>query len=132
MKNEPTFYVEGIIASIELEVSGSKMKQFSLVPASEFLVALPDGKKKVLFVYCSENDREMNTACLVKTDKNENDKDVIFFKAQDPWPSVLLNMLIQAKSNRSKVRVCTRRRKNSQNNAIPYPNLEDVFEIHLI
>ena len=127
------FYVEGIIDSIELEVSGPKLKQFSIVPLSEFLITLPDGKKKVLFVDCyDENDYKQNAACLIEPRKNKNDKDIILFKAQISLASPLTEILIQAKYNHSPIRVCTRRMTNEQNNAIPYPNIEDVGEIHLV
>ena len=127
------FYVEGNIDSIELETEGPKLRRFSLIPAPEFLLTQPNGTKKVLLLnYYRGDGCEMNVASLVKADKNENDKEVVFFKAHDSWTSALIDILIQAKCTRSKVRVCIRRMKNKRNNAISYPNLEDVIEVHLV
>ena len=127
------FYVEGNIDSIELETDGPKLRRFSLMPSPEFLVAQPNGTKRVLLLdYYSGDDCRMNVAILVKGDKNENDKKVLFFKPHDSWTFALIDILIQAKCTHSKVRVCISRMKSKRKDAISYPNFEGVIEVHLI
>ncbi|MBR3923106.1 MAG: hypothetical protein IKJ45_08315, partial [Kiritimatiellae bacterium] len=59
------FYVEGIVDSLEFEINRFNLKQFALVPSSEFMITLPDGAKRVLFVdYCGKNDCQRNVASL--------------------------------------------------------------------
>lgn len=131
------FYVEGSIDSIELEVSDFRVKQFSIVPSSEFLITLPDGKKSVLFVDYKENvstkdDSLRDGARLLNAKKNENDKEVVCFKLRKPLTSTLIDILIQAKYNHSSIRVCTGQVKDERNNAVQKPDIEDVTEIHLV
>ncbi len=131
------FYVEGVIDSIELEVSSPKLKQFSIVPSSEFLITLPDGKKRVLFIDYEEkvsttDDSARNGAFLHETKKNKNDKDVIYFKAKQPFTSTVIDILIQSKYNHSSVRVWTRQWKDERNNAVQHPCIDDVIEIHFV
>ena len=123
------FYVEGIIDSVELDLEGLKLKRFSLMPTSQFIITLPAGTKKVLFV---DYDNKSN-AYLSEAEKNGNDKVVIFCKLQFAHTSgFLINFLNQLKFNRSNVRVCVRSEKDEQNNVIARPNSEDVLEVHLI
>ena len=127
------FYVEGIVDAIELEVSGPKLKQFSIVPSSEFLITLPDGKKKILFADCyGKNDYKQNVACLIEPKKSKNDKDIIPFKVQIPIAPSLIEILIRAKYNRLPIRVCTGQVKDERSNAVQYPDVEDVIEIHFV
>ena len=121
------FYVEGIIDSIEVEFKGRKLKRFSLMPASQFMITLPDGTKKVLFVDYGNKEN----ACLVTPEKNENDKEVVFCYSQ--CSSVALTACLnQLKCSRSTVRICVGAKNSEQNDVVTCPNLEDVLEIHLI
>ena len=123
------FYIEGTVDSIELEVDGLKLKRFSIVPTSQFMITLPDGKSRVLFVDYENKD----AAFLVKAEKNGKDKEVVFFEVQIVCTSAaLVNLLNQVKNNRSTIRVCVRPEKNEQGNVIPSPNLRDVFEFHQV
>lgn len=121
------FYVEGIIDSIELEFKGPKLKRFSLIPASQFMITLPDGTKRVLFV---DYDNK-STAYLVRAEKNGNDKEVLFFKSKNSSVG-LIDCLNQLKYSRSAVRVCVGEKKNRRKNVISCSNPEEVLEVHLI
>ena len=121
------FYVEGIIDSIELDIKDSKLKRFSLMPASQFMITLPDGTKKVLFVDYGNKEN----ACLIEAEKNGNDKAVVFCNSQCSSVA-LINCLNQLKCNRSTVRICVGAKNSEQNDVVTRPNPEDVLEIHLI
>lgn len=127
------FYVEGVVDSLEFEVKDSNLKRFSLAPSSEFMIALPDGTKKALFVDSfGKNACERNVASLTKVEAKDSEKNIVFFEPQSLFTHVLIDTLVQAKCNRLKVRVCIGRSKDKRNNAIPHPDLTDVVEIHLI
>ena len=127
------FYVEGIVDSLEFEINRFNLKQFTLVPSSEFMITLPDGAKRVLFVdYCGKNDCQRNVASLAKAETNGTEKDIVCFETQGSFANALIDILVQAKHNRSKIRVCTGRSKDERNNAIPHPDLAHVVEIHLV
>ena len=121
------FYVEGIIDSIELEVDCPKQIRFSLMPISEFLITLLDGEKRILFVDCNKR-----SASLVEVQKNGNDKEVVFFNLQRSWACTLIDVLTQAKCNRSMVRVCVDSQQNEKDNTVPCPNSDVVVGIHLV
>ena len=127
------FYVEGTIDSLEFEINRFNLKRFTLVPSSEFMITLPNGAKRVLFVdYCVNNDCERNVASLAKAGTNGTETYIVCFEAQGSFTNALIDFLVQAKCNRSKVRVCTGRSKDEKDNAIPYPDLSDVVEVHLV
>lgn len=121
------FYVEGIIDSIELDLKDSKLKRFSLMPASQFMITLPDGAKKVLFVDYGNKEN----ACLIEAEKNGNDKAVVFCNSQCSSVA-LIDYLTQLKCSRSAVRICVGAKNSEQNDVVTRPNPYAVLEIHLI
>lgn len=121
------YYIEGTLDVIELEAPDLKLKQFSLLPSAEYLLAMPDGEKKALFIEFADKQQ----ACLIKTSDNTGGKKVVVFRAITPCDAALSSLLIQAKRDRATIRVCVRSEKNEQANAVPYPSVEDVVEIHL-
>lgn len=121
-------YIEGTLDVIELEAPDLKLKQFSLLPSSEYLHAMPDGEKKALFIEFADKQQ----ACLIKTSDNTGGKKVVVFRATTPCDSALSSLLIQAKRDHVTIRVCVKPAKNIRSNATPYPSVEDVVEIHLV
>lgn len=121
-----SYYIEGTIDTIGIEATGCKVKQFSLLPLSAFLITLPDGKKKAIFVEDS-----FHVAGLVDSKMNAESKDVVRFNAASSVCD-LADILTQAKRGRMTLRIYVRPKKNWQNNAEPYPNVDDVLEIQFI
>lgn len=128
MKTKTTFYVEGTIDSLVFEVKSPDVKRFSLTPSPEFVITLPDGTKKILFL----EKRGENTAGLVAPEKNGNGQEDIFFKVQCPCPCIMADILMRAKCNRSKIRVCVGSKNCEEDKAVLCPNIEDVDEIHFV
>ncbi len=129
------YYIEGTLDVIELEAPGLKLKQFSLLPSSEYLLAMPDGEKKALFIEFADKQiwvADKKQACLIGTSKNSGGKQVVVFKSSSSGDSALSSLLIQAKRDRVTIRVCVKPAKNKRSNATPYPSVEDVAEIHLV
>lgn len=127
------FYIEGTIDSLEFEIRHFKLNRFSLVPSSEFMITLPDGTKKALFVDSfGKNDCERTVASLTKAETKGTGKDVVYFEMHSLSSQVLIDILVQAKYNSSKIGVCVGRRNDEKDNAILHPDLADVVEIHLV
>ena len=121
-----SYYTEGTIDSIGIEANECKLKQFTLLPSSAFLITMPDGKKKAIFIEDS-----CNNAGLVDSKKNAEGKDVVMFNAASAGRDIA-DILTQAKRDRMTLRIFARPKKNWQDNAESYPNIDDVIEIHLI
>ena len=117
------YYIEGTIDTIGIEATGCGVKQFSLLPSSAFMITLPDAKKKAIFIRDS-----FYEAGLVEPTKNEEGKDAVVFKAKSAG-SHFAEILVQAKRDRQTLRICVKPKKNWQDNAEPYPNVDDVLEI---
>ena len=100
-KDSAMYYTEGTIDAIELiktQAGTQKMPlRFSLLPSSAFLVAINDGKKKILFV-----DASGKSANLVTPNKNAVGKECQWFEIDvDPY----LSILTAAKINHSQISV---------------------------
>ena len=121
-------YIQGTIDAVELEAPDLKLKRFSLLPSSEYLLILPDGENKALFIESTGKKQ----ACLIKTSKTSGAKPVVFLKSSSCCDVAMSTLLIKAKHDHATIRVCVRPEKDERSNAVPYPNVEDVAEIHFI
>ena len=93
------YYIDGTIDSIKIG-TGAASIEFSLLPSSEFLKTVAEGKKKALFI--SEH---ADSAYLQKVEKNESDKEVCNFKLSQNRDSSRKCLLLEAKNNRNTIRV---------------------------
>lgn len=93
------YYIDGTIDSIKIG-TGAASIEFSLLPSSEFLKTMAEGKKKALFI-----NKQADSAYLENVDKNESEKDIVRFSIAAQKDSSLKCLLLETKNSRNIVRV---------------------------
>jgi hypothetical protein len=102
-----TFYTQGTIDEISL----NGVLSFSLLPASEFLIHLENGKK-ILFI---ENTDNPTNARLLSCGTDNTEKEVVWFSvATDQTNLYSSALLLEAKNNRNIVKIAVEFGNNSK------------------
>ena len=93
-------YIEGIIDTLEIVISGNGTLSFSLHPSSSFLQTVGGDTKKALFIASGST----ASGLLLSVSKNEKGKEVIWFSLSGDNASVK-SLLLMVKNNRNVLRI---------------------------
>jgi len=121
-KNTTMYYIDGTVDSIEITLNEKHHLHFTLLPSSEFLKTVGEGRQKALFIGTIEpatkQTDEVKTkqpdgqtkvqnpirALLVDMVKNANGKETLRF-LMPQMCAIFRRLLLEAKNNRNIIRV---------------------------
>lgn len=119
-------YIEGIIDTLEIVISGNGTLSFSLHPSPSFLQTVGGDTKKALFIASGST----ASGLLLSVSKNEKGKEVIWFSLSGDDASVK-SLLLMVKNNRNTIRVMTELTKSqsTKQNSATNPVSANIVQV---
>ena len=110
-KKTTMYYIDGTVDSIEIAMNDNLHLHFTLLPSSEFLKTVEEGKQMAMFIgqtkQTDEKKKEVKSpirALLVDMVKNANGKGTLRFLMPRKC-AIFPGLLLEAKNNRNIIRV---------------------------
>ena len=112
------YYIDGTVDSIEIAMNDNLHLHFTLLPSSEFLKTVEEGKQKALFIGQTEEEKKAKQpdekktkevdnpiqALLVDMVENASGRGTLRFLLP-PMNAIFCGLLLEAKNNRNIIRV---------------------------